>query len=258
MRSSLAQPRARSRRCPPRRRSAPPSRAARSAFSTDGQRRCDVDRRSSAGARARARPGRRRRPPSTMRAISATVSSREAEMLKSSFSAGRRAHRGDDPVGDVVDVGQRARLLARAEDLQRPLAGEDLADQVGHRVGDPRLGVRQLARAVGVERAADRVRQAAAAVEGRQHVTHSQSAGHRVELMATFHQPGGGRRVEVGPQGDHHDVRVKAAGVGLDPALAGVDRPDRGRHEPYSGLDQVAVGVDHRVGGKPAEHHIEP
>ena len=98
----------------------------------------------------------------------------------------------------------------------------------------------------------------AAAVEGRQHVTHSQSAGHRVELIATFHQPGGGRRVEVGPQGDHHDVGVKGAGVGLDPPLAGVDRPDRGLHEPYSGLDQVAVGVDHRVGDKPAEHHIEP
>ena len=63
----------------------------------------------------------------------------------------------------------------------------------------------------------------AAAVEGRQHVTHSQSAGHRVELVATFHQPGGGRRVEVGPQGDHHDVGVKGAGVGLDPSLAGVD-----------------------------------
>jgi len=57
----------------------------------------------------------------------------------------------NDPVGDVVDVGQRARLLAAAEDLQRPLAREHLGDQVGHCVGDPGLvGFGALARAVGV------------------------------------------------------------------------------------------------------------
>ena len=40
-------------------------------------------------------------------------------MLKSSLTAGGRGHRGDDAVGDVVDVGERAGLLAVAEDLQR-------------------------------------------------------------------------------------------------------------------------------------------
>ena len=53
----------------------------------------------------------------------ATVSSSEAEMLKSSLQRLRRSHRGHHAVGDVVDVRQRARLLARAEDLQRVLTG---------------------------------------------------------------------------------------------------------------------------------------
>ena len=44
---------------------------------------------------------------------------RDVEVL---VLAGRGGHRGDDPVGDVVDVGEGARLLARPEDLQRPLA----------------------------------------------------------------------------------------------------------------------------------------
>ena len=109
----------------------------------------------------------RRRPPRSARRSRRPCSSSEAEMLKSSFSAGRRAGRGDDPVGDVVDVGQRARLLAGAEDLQRPLAGQHLGDQVGHGVGDARLvAVGQLARAVGVERAADRVAQPVLVVGG--------------------------------------------------------------------------------------------
>ena len=46
------------------------------------------------------------------------------------------------------------------------MAGERLADQVGHGVGDARLVVGHLARPVGVERAADRERQAVLVVRG--------------------------------------------------------------------------------------------
>ena len=46
--------------------------------------------------------------------------------------ARRGAHRHDDPIGDVVHVRERPRLLTGAKDLQGPLAGEHLADQVGH------------------------------------------------------------------------------------------------------------------------------
>src|SRR5215207_3057496 len=53
----------------------------------------------------------------------ALVRRRDVEVLVLS----RRArHCGDDAVGDVVHVRERARLRARAEDLQRLLAGQDL------------------------------------------------------------------------------------------------------------------------------------
>src|SRR5919107_1114870 len=70
----------------------------------------------------------------------------------------RRGHRGDDAVGDVVDVGQRAGVRAVAEDRQRGVRRqrEALADQVGHGVGDAGFVLGNLAGAVGVERAADR------------------------------------------------------------------------------------------------------
>src|SRR3954468_16298213 len=80
----------------------------------------------------------------------------------------RRGHGGDDAVGDVVDVGERPRVRAVAEDRQRRAGREAqaLADQVRHRVGDARLVLGHLARAVGVERAADRVVQAVLVVRG--------------------------------------------------------------------------------------------
>ena len=98
------------------------------------------------------------------RAISATVISSAAEMLKSSCSAGGDGHRGDDAVGDVVDVRQRPRLRAVAEDRQRRALGQRqaLLDDVGDHVRDARLVLGHLARPVGVERAADRVGEARA------------------------------------------------------------------------------------------------
>ena len=85
--------------------------------------------------------------------------------MKSSFSPAGWAIAVTMPVGDVVDVRERARLLARAEDRQRPLPGEHLADHVGDHVRDAGLVVGQLAGAVGVERPADRVGQAVLVVQ---------------------------------------------------------------------------------------------
>jgi len=73
------------------------------------------------------------------RAISATVSSSAAEMLNPRSVRPVSAARRRRPRAIVVDVGEGARLGAGAEDLKRPLAGEDLADQVGDGVRDPRL-----------------------------------------------------------------------------------------------------------------------
>ena len=131
--------------------------SSRRAFSTDGQRRCTST--SKLGRwRSSNSEGSWPQASQMIRAISAMVRSSDAEMLKSSFSAAACSERGDDAVGDVVHVRERARLLARAEDLERVLAGQHLADQVGHDVRDSRLGVGQLARPVGVEGAADRER----------------------------------------------------------------------------------------------------
>ena len=121
--------------------------------------------RSSAGAPARTRRGPRRTPPRSIRGDlgdGQLLRRRDVEVL---VLAGRVGHGRDDAVGDVVDVRERARLLAGAEDLQRPLAREHLPDQVGHHVRDARLVLGQLAGAVGVEGPADRERQAVLVVE---------------------------------------------------------------------------------------------
>ena len=89
-----------------------------------------------------------------------------ADTLKSSFSPAGWAIAATMPGGHVVHVGERARLLARAEDLERPLPRERLADQVGHGVGDPGLVLGQLAGPVGVEGPADREGKAVLVVEG--------------------------------------------------------------------------------------------
>src|SRR5438552_8635599 len=70
--------------------------------------------------------------------------------------SGRRPHRADDAVGDVVDVRQRSRLRARAEDLERARSRQHLANEVGYRVRDAGLGIGDLARAIGIEWTADR------------------------------------------------------------------------------------------------------
>ena len=132
--------------------------SSRSAFSTDGQRRrtstVKLGRCSSSNA-----AGSLPHASQQMRAISATVSSSARGDVEVLVEPGGMGHGGDDPVGDVVDVRERPGLLARAEDGQRAQPGQRLADQVRHGVGDPRLRVGHLARPVGVERAADRVRE---------------------------------------------------------------------------------------------------
>jgi hypothetical protein len=53
-----------------------------------------------------------------------------------------------------------------------------------------------------------------AARETFQDVACREGIGDRVELVPAFDKSGGGRRVEVGTQRDHQDVRVERAGVG--------------------------------------------
>jgi len=104
------------------------------AFATDGQR---AGRRGGrmAGARARRRPGPRRRPP-RYRAISATLRSSAAEMLKSSLHPAGERIAASTP-SRCRRHGQRVGLLAAAEDLERPLTGEDLAIRSGRRARSP-------------------------------------------------------------------------------------------------------------------------
>ena len=136
------------------------------AFSTDGQRRCTSTAKLGRCSRAKLRRILAAGLPDQRRDLGdrALLGGGDVEVL---VLAGGRGHRGDDPVGDVVDVGERARLLAGAEDLQRPLAEQHLGDEIGDGVGDAGLvAVGQLARPVGVERAADRVAQAVLVVGG--------------------------------------------------------------------------------------------
>ena len=139
--------------------------SSRSAFSTEGQRRwtsTSNDGRCSSSRSSGSLPAASQH----RRAIWATVSSSRGRHVEVLVQGGRMGHRGDDAVGDVVDVRERPRLLAGAEDRQRAHPGERLAQQVGHRVRDAGLVVGHLARPVGVERPADRERQPELVVGG--------------------------------------------------------------------------------------------
>ena len=154
-------------RRPRRRRSAPPSRAGSRAFSTLGQRRTTstskVGRCSSANA-----SGSRPHASQMTRAISATVISSPAETLKSSFS----------PAGEAIAVTMPSAMSSTCVSVRvcvpSPKIGsgalvgqrQALLDDVGDHVRDAGLVLGHLARAVGVERAADRVGQAVLVVRG--------------------------------------------------------------------------------------------
>ena len=158
--TTVAQPGDGLARCPRARRSAPPSPAAPGLLDARPAAH-DVDRRSVGRCSSANASGSR---PHASQMIARDlgdgqlVGGGDVEVL---VQAPRRGHRGDDAVGDVVDVGQRARLGAVAEDRQRRALGASarhLRDDVGDHVRDARLVLGHLARAVGVERAADRVR----------------------------------------------------------------------------------------------------
>ena len=57
--------------------------------------------------------------------------------------------------------------------------------------------------------------------KSRQHVAEGERAGHRVELVPAFDQPGGGRGVEIGAERHDHHVGVEGPGVGLDARATG-------------------------------------
>ena len=214
--------------------------SSRFAFSTDGQRRWTSTSKlgrcfnsNSAGSRPDASQ--------MISAMSAMVRSSDAEMLKSSFSPARALHRRDDAVRDVVHVGERARLLARPEDLKRVLARERLADQVGYGVRDPRLVIRQLAGPVRVEGPADRVRKPVLVVQ-------RAAVDLASELREAIGGPWSGAAVNVALRGrelgrvlEHHRGRY------VDETL---DRLLQGR--PKHGVVEGVVHLEQRV-RKPVE-----
>ena len=133
-------------------------------------------------------------------------------MLKSSFRPAGEAVAVIDPVRDVVHVRERARLLPGAEDLERLLARERLADEVRDGMRDPGLVVGHLARAIGVEGPADRERQAELVVgraavhlagELRVAVGGARDGAVREVLL--------GRRKLLGPFEDHRRRHVREA-----------------------------------------------
>ncbi len=156
---------ARSRRCRPRARSAPASRAARwpspPTASGAGTSTAKLGRCSSANA-----SGSSPQASQMIRAISATVSSREAEMLKSSFS----------PAGELIAVTIPSAMSSTWVSVRvcspepKICSGRCPARTFSIRSGTawamPGSASGSLARAVGVERAADRVRQAVLVVGG--------------------------------------------------------------------------------------------
>jgi hypothetical protein len=96
-----------------------------------------------------------------------------------------------------------------------------------------------------------------AARERLEHLAQGEGAGDRVELVAPLDQAGRGLGVQVRPQGDDHHVALERTGVGLHPLGRGVDGADRRLHERDAGLHQVGVAVQHTLGDRAAEHHVE-
>ena len=75
--------------------------------------------------------------------------------------------------------------------------------------------------------------------------------------MTCLNQARSRRRVQVSPEGDDQHVAFERAVVRLDREPLRIDSADRGLHEPYARLDQVAVRMMYRPRRGPAEHHVK-
>ena len=96
-----------------------------------------------------------------------------------------------------------------------------------------------------------------APLEAREHVAQREGSRNRVELVAAFHQPRRGRRIEVGAERHDQHVRVERSGVGHHAPGGGIDGSHRGLQEPHARLDDVAVGMTDVGRHLPSEHHVE-
>ena len=164
------------------------------AFSTDGQRRCTSTVEAPAGARARTPSGSSPQASQTIRAISATVSSREAEMLKSSFS----------PAGELIAATMPSAMSSTWVSVRvcspepKICSGRWPASTFAIRSGTawamPGARVGHLARAVRVERSADRERQAVLVVRGAAVDLAGRASRSRTRSSGTRASAGGGPR----------------------------------------------------------------
>ena len=148
----------------------------------------------------------------------------DAALGESGQQGGRRRGRGWDGGAEGHDEGDLALL---------PLPA--LHQVVVHEQGGLAGGRRAL------ERRGGDAHDHPSAPEVGQDVAETEGAGHRVELVATFDQPRRGVRVQVGTEGDHQDVGVEGAGIGLDPLGARVDRGHGRLDEGHARLDEIGL-----------------
>ena len=96
-----------------------------------------------------------------------------------------------------------------------------------------------------------------APLEAREHVAQREGSRDRVELVAAFHQPRRGCRIEVGAERDHQNVRLERSRVGHHAPGGRIDGSHRGLQESHARFDDVAVGMAHVGRHLPSEHHVE-
>jgi hypothetical protein len=94
------------------------------------------------------------------------------------------------------------------------------------------------------------------ALELGERIVSLQRSIHRVELVPALEQSGRRRRIEISTERDDHDLALGRSGVRLHPPGIGIDRADRGLHEPNPRLDDVTVEMAHALGHRPPEHII--
>ena len=95
------------------------------------------------------------------------------------------------------------------------------------------------------------------ALEAREHVTTRERSRLRVEVVATFEEPGRRARVEIRAEGHDDDVCVERSGLRLDALGRGIDRRDVGLHELHTRFHDVRVVVMDTGRGRAAEHYLE-
>src|SRR5208337_1141410 len=82
-----------------------------------------------------------------------------------------------------------------------------------------------------------------APLEPREHVAQCEGCCYRVELVAAFHEPWSGSRIEIGAERHHQNVRLERSSVSHHAPGGRVDGPHRGPQKSYARFDDVTVGM---------------